>query len=87
MDRYTHEIYSTLFREYGDVVTIQEMAKMLKCGRTTCYKLIEEGKIRTIDPKERRKKTVAKVFIIDYVLGLESDLGPFEPKKKEGKKE
>lgn len=87
MDRYSNEVYSILFSEYSDVVTIKEMAKMLKCGRQTCFKLIDEGKIQAVDLTNRRRLRIPKVFIIDYVLGLESDLGPLESNKKEGKKE
>jgi len=80
MEKYTNSVYRIMFKEYNDVVTIEELCEMLHCCRQTCYKLIKEGKIKNIGNNRIHK--IPKVFVIDYVLGLTPDLGPLEEKKE-----
>ena len=37
-----------LFAEYCDVVSVDDVTKMLKLSKVTVYKLLKSGKIRTI---------------------------------------
>lgn len=59
--------YETMFKEYPDVVTVNEIRKMLGIGRDKVYRLIREGKIKSI-PNGRIIK-VSKNAVIDYILG------------------
>ena len=37
-----------MFNDYPDVVTVKEMQKMLRIGRNTAYKLVNSGKIPSV---------------------------------------
>ena len=41
-------LMTTMFSQYGDVVTVEELAKMLKIGRNTAYELVRSGVIPSI---------------------------------------
>lgn len=38
----------TMFAEYPDIVTVNDLVKMLHIGRNRAYKLVGDGSIRTI---------------------------------------
>lgn len=42
-----------LFAEYCDVVSVDDVTKMLKLSKVTVYKLLKAGKIRTIKVGKR----------------------------------
>lgn len=37
-----------MFNDYPDVVTVKEMQEMLRIGRNTAYKLVNSGKIPSV---------------------------------------
>jgi len=54
-----------MFSNYNDVVTVCELAYMLKIGRNTAYKLVRSGIIPSI--KVRRQIRIPKKEIIKYI--------------------
>ena len=54
-----------MFTEYPDVVTVNEVMKMLKVGRNTAWKLIHSGEIRAFNIGKCVK--IPKKSVIDYV--------------------
>ena len=61
------DIYREMFKEYGDVVNVDEMSKMLKVGKSTAYKLLRKNRIRHFRIGVDYK--IPKYFILQY-LGL-----------------
>ena len=55
-----------IFSEYPDVVTVDELMPMLKIGRNTAYRLVNDGSIHSF--KMGRIHRIAKVNIIEYIL-------------------
>jgi excisionase family DNA binding protein len=52
-----------MFNDYNDVVTVGELAKMIKVGRNTAYELVRSGAVKSI--KVGRQIRVTKQSIID----------------------
>ena len=51
-----------LFKEYNDVVDIDDLQKMLKIGRSSAYEIVKTGRIKTVkigkqfpDPSDERR--------------------------------
>lgn len=55
-----------MFTEYPDVVTVNEVMKMLKVGRNTAWKLIHSGQIRAFNIGKSVK--IPKKSVIEYVI-------------------
>ncbi|MBR2401244.1 MAG: helix-turn-helix domain-containing protein [Lachnospiraceae bacterium] len=53
------------FSEYPDVLTVQQLAAMLRISTKVAYKLVKEGKIKSI--RIGRNFKIAKVFVLDYL--------------------
>ena len=60
-----------MFNNYQDVVTITELAKMLKIGRNTAYELIRCCAIRSV--KVGRQIRIPKQAVVDYIAGTNKD--------------
>jgi excisionase family DNA binding protein len=56
-----------MFNDYNDVVTVTELARMLKIGRNTAYELVRCGVIHSI--KVGRQMRIPKQTIIDFCAG------------------
>lgn len=54
-----------MFSEYADVVTVNEVAKMLRIGRANAYKLVNSGRIESI--KVGVQIRVPKLCVIDFL--------------------
>jgi excisionase family DNA binding protein len=54
-----------LFSEYADVISVWELAKMLKIGRNTAYELIRSGSIPSV--RIGRQIRVSKQAVIEYL--------------------
>jgi excisionase family DNA binding protein len=54
-----------LFKEYKDVVGVDDLCEMLCVGKNTAYKLINNGKIKSI--KIGRVHKIPKRFVIEYL--------------------
>lgn len=63
----------TMFRNFNDMVTVTELADMLKVGRNTAYELVRAGTVPSI--KIGRQMRVSKQSVIDYISRAEIKLG------------
>lgn len=66
------DAYEIIFKDFPDVVGVDEVSKMLGICNKKVYQLIKEGVIPTI-PCCRTYK-MAKLHIIDYMLGTPKEL-------------
>ena len=55
----------SIFNEYGDIVSVDDVMKMLHIGRTAVYTLLQNGSIRSV--KVCRKYIIPKQSVIDFV--------------------
>jgi len=55
-----------MFRDYPDVVTVEQLCEMLHIGRNSAYTLIKEKKIRHI--RIGKKIKIPKSMIIEFIL-------------------
>lgn len=55
----------TLFNDYDDIVTIDDIMKMLHIGRTAVYKLLQDKTIKSV--KVGKKYIIPKASVIDFV--------------------
>ena len=58
-------LQATLFSEYPDVVTAEEVMVMLRLGKTTVYQLLREGSIKSL--RYGSRYIVPKKCVIDYL--------------------
>ena len=54
-----------MFSEYNDVVTVSELAKMLKIGRNTAYELVRCNAIKNV--KIGRQIRIPKQSVVEYL--------------------
>lgn len=54
-----------MFAEYPDVVTVQEVAKMLRISNAKAYELAKSGKVKM--KSFGRRYVVTKQSVIDYL--------------------
>ncbi|KAF5070260.1 hypothetical protein DSECCO2_223960 [anaerobic digester metagenome] len=54
-----------MFENYDDVVDVSTVCKMLKIGKTSCYELVKENKIKSF--KIKNKILIAKQDVITFV--------------------
>lgn len=55
-----------MFRDYPDVVTVEQLCEMLHIGKNTAYNLIRSNRIRHIRIGKQIK--IAKTSIITFLL-------------------
>lgn len=65
------ELYTMMFPDYPDIVTVFQLQKMLGISRHLAYNLINDGYILGIKIGNAFK--VPKVNVINYVLSGEND--------------
>lgn len=53
------------FKEYSDVVSVEQMTEMLDIGRNTAYKLLNNGSIKSI--RIGRVHKIPKQSVISYL--------------------
>ena len=54
-----------IFREYDDVVSVEDVMQMLHVGRSAVYKLLNEEKIKTV--RIDKKFIIPKRSIIEFL--------------------
>jgi len=54
-----------MLNEYGDVLTVEELARVLRVGVNTAYDLVNRHVIASI--KIGRKHRIPKQYVIDYL--------------------
>ena len=57
--------YNDLFREYNDVVDIDDLQIMLKIGRSTAYEIVKNGRIKTV--KIGKRYIIPKQSVIEFL--------------------
>lgn len=55
-----------MFEQYDDILTIEEIAEILKIGMTQAYKIVRSGKLKGY--KEGKDWKIAKQALIGYVI-------------------
>lgn len=55
-----------MFSEYNDIVSVDDVTKMLHLSRVTVYKLLKSGRIRTL--KVGKKYIITKKNVIDFLV-------------------
>ncbi|MDR0905949.1 MAG: helix-turn-helix domain-containing protein [Oscillospiraceae bacterium] len=58
-----------MFNDYKDVVTVEELAEMLKIGRNTAYELVRANIIKSV--RVGRSIRIAKAAVIAYLTECE----------------
>ena len=56
---------TSMFEEYGDIVSVDDIMKMLHIGRSAVYSLLQNGMIRTV--KVGRKYIIPKQSVTDFI--------------------
>lgn len=61
-----------MFKEYPDVVSVEQLMEMLQIGQSLAYRLLRIGAI----PAKRvgRKYIIAKVNVIKFVCGIRKEV-------------
>lgn len=54
-----------IFSEYSDIVTVDEVMKMLRLGKNTVYKLLKDGEI--MNAKVGARYIIPKQSVIEFV--------------------
>ena len=58
---------NSMFAEYPDVLSIEQLQEMLHIGRNTAYDLLRDSTIKTI--KIGKKYIIPKASVINFILG------------------
>jgi excisionase family DNA binding protein len=61
--------YETLFSEYPAVVQVEDIQNMLCIGRNVAYRILKEGKIKTI--KVGKRYIIPKKSVIEFLESAE----------------
>lgn len=56
---------SNPLNNYGDVITVPELAKILRVGRNTAYNLIKDGEIKSVRVKTQIR--IPKSSVVDFL--------------------
>ena len=54
-----------MFNEYVDIISVDDLMKMLHIGKTTAYKLVREKRIKHV--KVGRKYIIPKKAVIEFL--------------------
>ena len=65
MNNQSNSIFSDMFREYPDVVTIDQLMRMLNIGKNKSYELIKNKTIQTV--RIGKKYIIPKVAVIQFL--------------------
>lgn len=55
----------TVFKDYADVITVPELAKMLRIGRNTAYDLANSGKLLVV--KVGNQIRIPKSSVLNFI--------------------
>ena len=56
-----------IFKDYPDVVTIEQLQKMLNIGRNSVYELLKNNVIKSV--RVGKRYIIPKVYVIAYLFG------------------
>ena len=65
MNNQSNSIFSDMFREYPDVVTIDQLMIMLNIGKNKAYELIKNKTIQTV--RIGKKYIIPKIAVIQFL--------------------
>ena len=54
-----------MLSDYGDVLTVKELAEVLRIGKNAAYSLVRDGKVVGI--RVGRKLLIPKIRIVDFL--------------------
>lgn len=57
-----------MFENYPDVITVDDLQKMLHIGRNTAYKMLQDNMIKTL--KIGKKYIIPKTSVMDFVSSI-----------------
>lgn len=57
-----------MFKDYADVVSVEEMCKMLRIGRNTAYSMLHDGVIKSY--RNGKIYIIPKQSIINFVSDI-----------------
>ena len=57
--------YKAVFSEYDDVVSVEDVMKMLHIGRTMVYKLLNDNSIKAV--KVGKRFVIPKLSVIEFI--------------------
>ncbi len=60
-----NEAYNMIFKEYPDIVNVEQMSKMLGISEKSAYRLLQKGAIKYL--KVGRIYKIPKIYILDYL--------------------
>lgn len=55
-----------MFEQYGDILTIEEVAELLRIGMTQAYRIVRPGNLKGY--KEGKDWKIPKKALINYVV-------------------
>lgn len=56
---------SRMFQHYPDVVTVEQLCKMLCIGRNSAYKLLQTGEVKSV--RIGKKYVIPTRWVVDYL--------------------
>ncbi len=59
-------VYTTMFAEFDDILTVKDVQKILGISRKKVYELIESKELKSLKPG--KAYIIPKRYLIDYVL-------------------
>lgn len=54
-----------MFKDYPDIVSVEQLMKMLQIGQVLAYKLVKSGEIKS--RKVGREYKIPKIYVIAYL--------------------
>lgn len=57
-----------MFKDYPDVITIDELTKMLHIGKNTAYSLVKDKVIKNV--RVGKKYLIPKCYVIEYLKSV-----------------
>ncbi len=60
--------YDSIFTEYPDVVSIDELQEMLKIGRNSAYSMLNDGSIKA--GRVGKRFIIPKMSVINYLNSI-----------------
>lgn len=60
-----------MFHDFDDILTIDELAELLKIGKNTTYRLINSGQIKSI--RIGRTHRIPKENVSEYIINKSSN--------------
>lgn len=64
------QIYSTILKDQPEVLTVQEVARILRIGKNKAYALVNNGKLSSI--KAGCKIIVPKIYLINFLVDIKN---------------